>query len=58
MKIMIDTANNTLIQVEDGKKIETELYSKLGFEVISQLWNKVAWNEKYAYTFTWQGRPY
>lgn len=57
MKITINTDNNILIQEVDDKKIETDLYSKQGFEIISKLWTKVGWNEKYAYTFTWQGRP-
>lgn len=46
----------------DKKKVtvnnkELQLYSKESFEVLSQIWNVVGWNEKYAYTFTWQGRP-
>jgi len=34
-----------------------ELYSNEAFELISQLWLKVGWNQKYTYTFTWLGRP-
>lgn len=33
------------------------LYSKEGFELLSSLWLKVAWNQKYTYTYTWFGRP-
>jgi len=34
-----------------------DLYSKEAFEIISNLWVKVGWNEKYSYTFSWLGRP-
>ena len=33
------------------------LYSKEGFELLSRLWLKVGWNQKYTYTFSWLGRP-
>lgn len=33
------------------------LYSREGFEFMSDVWNKVGWNQKYSYTFTWMGRP-
>ena len=33
------------------------LYSKAAFEILSIIWMKVSWNEKYPYTFTWLGRP-
>ncbi|MGG1399782.1 CmcI family methyltransferase [Bacillus salipaludis] len=57
MKISIDTENNILILESNNQKTETELYSKHGFEIVSQLWTKVGWNEKYMYTFSWMGRP-
>ncbi|MFA5158888.1 MAG: CmcI family methyltransferase [Candidatus Omnitrophota bacterium] len=57
MKIEIDTATATL-KFFDGAKIrQYSLYSREAFEVISRLWLKVGWNEKYPYTFTWLGRP-
>src|SRR5207253_434917 len=27
------------------------------FEILSEQWLKVGWNEKYPYTFSWMGRP-
>lgn len=33
------------------------LYSREGFELLSELWLKVGWDQKYVYTFTWLGRP-
>jgi cephalosporin hydroxylase len=33
------------------------LYSREAFEVISRLWVKVGWAQRYTYTFSWMGRP-
>jgi len=53
VKIIIDTNKQTL-QHED----ETlDLYSKEAFDVLSQKWVELGWNQKYTYTFTWCGRP-
>ena len=57
MKITIDTEAKLLIQEIEGKHIELDLYSKAAFELISYIWLKVGWNEKYPYTFSWMGRP-
>lgn len=53
MRIVIDTAERTL--VADGKRLD--LYGKDAFELISDLWLKLSWNQKYSYTFTWLRRP-
>jgi cephalosporin hydroxylase len=53
MRIVIDTTEKTL--VTDGRRVD--LYSKEAFELISDLWLKTSWNQKYSYTFTWLGRP-
>jgi cephalosporin hydroxylase len=39
----------------EGKEID--LYSKEGFKLLSDLWVKVGWDQKYQYGFTWLGRP-
>jgi cephalosporin hydroxylase len=57
MKITIDTELKRLVQETAENRIELDLYSKQAFEIISQQWLKVGWNEKYPYTFTWMGRP-
>ena len=57
MKITIDTDSNTVVKTADGERVEMALYSKQAFELLSQLWLKVGWNEKYPYTFSWMGRP-
>jgi len=57
MKIIMDTTEKKLI-VEDGDKTDKcDLYSKKAFELVSDQWLKMGWNEKYLYTFTWMGRP-
>lgn len=57
MRLSIDTDTRKLIQEHQGQRREINLYSKEAFETISRLWMKVAWNEKYIYTFSWMGRP-
>jgi cephalosporin hydroxylase len=54
MRIVIDTEAKTLATA-DGKTID--LYGREAFELISYLWLKTSWNQKYSYTFTWMGRP-
>jgi cephalosporin hydroxylase len=54
MRIIVDTAERSLITA-DGERLD--LYSKSAFEVLSELWLKVSWDQKYSYTFTWLGRP-
>jgi cephalosporin hydroxylase len=57
MKITFDLAAKTLAR-ENGDQRETlPLYSREAFEILSGLWLKVGWNEKYPYTFSWFGRP-
>jgi cephalosporin hydroxylase len=53
MRIVIDTTEKTLSA--DDRRLD--LYSKEAFELISDLWLKTSWNQKYSYTFTWLGRP-
>jgi cephalosporin hydroxylase len=57
MKLTINTTERTLEYQEKDKVVTLDLYSKDAFDVISQLWLKVGWNEKYSYTFSWLGRP-
>ena len=57
MKVTIDTDTSKIVQETDGERFEMTLYSKQGFELLSQLWLKVGWNEKYPYCFSWMGRP-
>lgn len=54
MKITVDTTQKT-ITTEEGTSLP--LYSTEGFELLSDLWVNVGWNQKYSYTFSWFGRP-
>lgn len=57
MKLELDTDSNTL-RIREHDKVETiPLYSTRGFEILSDAWVKVGWNQKHPYTFTWWGRP-
>jgi cephalosporin hydroxylase len=57
MKLTIDTESKHLLIDSEGKARRLDLYSDEAFELISQQWLKVGWNQKYPYTFTWMGRP-
>lgn len=54
MKIEIDTCQGK-IRKADGTSIA--MFSDEGFRLISDLWLKIGWNQKYTYTFSWFGVP-
>jgi len=57
MRITIDTEQRTVgLQGPSGQE-SVPLYSQEAFEMLSKLWIKVGWVQKYSYTFTWLGRP-
>ena len=57
MKLTIDTTGRKLIQEIEGHTYVIPLYSREAFGLLSEQWLKVGWNEKYAYSFSWMGRP-
>ncbi len=62
MKIIIDTETQCLtVEPMDSSPSETAqtlpLYSKEAFEIVSEQWLTMGWDQKYAYTFTWLGLP-
>jgi cephalosporin hydroxylase len=57
MRITIDTEEKTLVCDASHGRRTVPLYSDEAFELLSRQWLKVGWNQKYAYTFTWLGRP-
>jgi cephalosporin hydroxylase len=57
MKLTIDTSSRQIAVQRDGQEACLPLYSTDGFELLSELWLKVGWNQKYVYTFSWLGRP-
>lgn len=57
MKFIIDTDVRTIEKCGAGKTERFDLFSEPGFEIISDLWVKAGWAQRYSYTFTWLGRP-
>jgi cephalosporin hydroxylase len=57
MTYTVDTTTGVIVSNAGGRESRIQLYSKQGFELLSALWLKVGWNQKYTYTFTWMGRP-
>ena len=57
MTVTVDTAAGVIVSRTESGESRVPLYSKEGFELLSRLWLKVGWNQKYTYTFSWFGRP-
>ncbi len=57
MIITINTIEKTLTQQTDDAEQTIALYSKSAFELLSHLWVKVGWDQRYTHTFSWMGRP-
>ncbi|HEY0715552.1 MAG TPA: CmcI family methyltransferase [Polyangia bacterium] len=58
MKLTIDTDKQVVAVTEaDGRQVEQPLYSNESFALLSGVWSKLAWNQKYTYGFSWMGRP-
>ncbi len=57
MKLTIDTNERTLTCETETAERVLDLYTKEAFELISEQWVKVGWEQKYSYTFSWFGRP-
>jgi cephalosporin hydroxylase len=53
MQLHIDTKKGLFTC--DGE--EVDIYSPKGFEIVSSLWLRLAWNGRYPYTMTWLGQP-
>jgi len=57
MKLTIDTEFRRISWEDGAEHGSMDLYGKESFELLSELWVKVGWNQKYTYTFSWLGRP-
>lgn len=57
MKLTIDTEAQQLSLERGDDRRTIPLYSKEAFDLVSQQWVRVGWNQRYPYTFTWLGRP-
>ena len=57
MKIVIDTAAQTLTQANDAAETTVGLFTKEAFEALSLAWVRVGWSLQYYHNFTWFGLP-
>jgi cephalosporin hydroxylase len=49
--------DQTVTVVTDGQRREYDIDTPEGFEIVSRLWLRSGWGNKYVYSFTWLGRP-
>ncbi len=57
MKFILDEDNATLTLQDDNGSETLPLYSDEAFNTLSPILNRVGWNQKYSYRFSWLGRP-
>ncbi|AXS40436.1 CmcI family methyltransferase [Breoghania sp. L-A4] len=57
MKLILDEDNATLTRQDDNGSETLSLYSDEAFNTLSPILNRVGWNQKYSYRFSWLGRP-
>ena len=57
MKIVIDTAAQTLTQTNGAAENTVGLFTKEAFEALSLAWVRVGWSLQYYHNFTWFGLP-
>ncbi|AWM36348.1 Rhamnosyl O-methyltransferase precursor [Gemmata obscuriglobus] len=57
MRLVIDTDARTVTAERGGAREEHPLDSAAAFDLITEHWVTVGWTQKYAYGFTWLGRP-
>ena len=57
MRVTIDDESKKLTVEDAGKRSELELYSDESFEILSRWSLNIGWTCKYAYGFSWMGRP-
>jgi cephalosporin hydroxylase len=55
--ITIDLNKGTVSAEGDGKMDVYDLGTPEAFALISQVWLRAGWDNKYVYSFTWMGRP-
>ncbi|MFQ3665459.1 MAG: CmcI family methyltransferase [Sphingomonadaceae bacterium] len=57
MRITLDSATRTFEVDDSGTLSHHDLFSKEAFAILSDLWVRLGWVQKYSYGFTWLGRP-
>jgi len=56
-KLTVDLQKAQVIVEDGGGATAHPLGSTEGFDALSQVWLRAAWDAKYVYSFTWFGRP-
>jgi cephalosporin hydroxylase len=54
---MISVINDTVVVEENGTRVEHPIGTAEAFEILSRLWLRSGWDNKYVYSFSWMGRP-
>jgi cephalosporin hydroxylase len=55
--IKIDLEQGTVSVEQNGRTHEYKLDTPEAFKIVSDVWLRTGWDNKYVYSFTWQGRP-
>jgi len=55
--IIINLEKNQIIVEDEKGKITYGIGTQEAFSVISKVWLRCGWDNKYVYSFTWMGRP-
>jgi cephalosporin hydroxylase len=55
--IKFDVKQGTVSLDENGSTREYKLGTPQAFKIISDIWLRAGWDNKYVYSFTWLGRP-
>lgn len=55
--IKVDIEQATVSVEEGGRTTTHRLDTPQAFKIISDIWLRAGWDNKYVYTFTWLGRP-
>ncbi len=55
--IKVDIEQGTVSVEEGGLTTQYRLDTPEAFKIISDIWLRAGWDNKYVYTFTWLGRP-
>jgi cephalosporin hydroxylase len=57
LMITIDMENSCLYIGDGAEKKKIQLSDPQAFEILSEIWLRSGWDNKYVYTFSWFGRP-
>lgn len=55
--ITVDLEQGTITVAENGLTRDYKLDTPEAFKIISDIWLRAGWDNKYVYSFTWLGRP-